>query len=444
MKPLSLHPENPHYFLFRGRPTVLITSTEHYGAVINLDFDYIRYLDELHANGFNLTRLFSGVYVEPAGAFRIMNNTLAPASSRFLCPWLRSSTPGYAGGGNKFDLKKWDRAYFRRLKDFLAQAARRGIVVEVVLFCPHYSERQWEISPVKASNNIQGIGDVPRTSALTFNNGSLLAVQEGLVRKMAEELKDFDNIYFEICNEPYFGGVTLEWQQHILATLERAEGSFPTKHLIAQNISNGSARIESPHPSVSIFNFHYSRPPDSVAWNYSLARVIADDETGFRGIRDSEYRVEGWAFILSGGAVYDNLDYSFTVGHEGGDFILPSTQPGGGGPSLRRQLKILKDFIESFDFIRMFPANSFVHALNADATVYALAETGKAYAVYILGGNRTTLMLDVPARRYRAEWLNTLTGAVEMTRDVSHPGGSLILVSPPYSDDIAFKLRAAE
>ena len=29
--PLALHPENPHYFLFRGKPTVLVTSGEHYG-----------------------------------------------------------------------------------------------------------------------------------------------------------------------------------------------------------------------------------------------------------------------------------------------------------------------------------------------------------------------------------------------------------------------------
>src|SRR5437667_12053666 len=29
--PLALHPQNPHYFLFRGKPTVLITSCAHYG-----------------------------------------------------------------------------------------------------------------------------------------------------------------------------------------------------------------------------------------------------------------------------------------------------------------------------------------------------------------------------------------------------------------------------
>ena len=31
-KPLSLHPDNPHYFLFRDKPAVLLTSGEHYGS----------------------------------------------------------------------------------------------------------------------------------------------------------------------------------------------------------------------------------------------------------------------------------------------------------------------------------------------------------------------------------------------------------------------------
>lgn len=39
-QPIRMHPDNPHYFEYRGEPTVLITSAEHYGAVLNLDFDY--------------------------------------------------------------------------------------------------------------------------------------------------------------------------------------------------------------------------------------------------------------------------------------------------------------------------------------------------------------------------------------------------------------------
>ena len=38
-KHFRLHPDNPHYFEWQGKPTVLVTSGEHYGAVLNLDFD---------------------------------------------------------------------------------------------------------------------------------------------------------------------------------------------------------------------------------------------------------------------------------------------------------------------------------------------------------------------------------------------------------------------
>src|SRR5215813_11231341 len=78
LPPLALHPRNPHYFLFRGKPTILVTSAEHYGAVLNRDFDCVRYLDELSAHGLNLTRTFSGAYVEDDKAFNITRNTLAP------------------------------------------------------------------------------------------------------------------------------------------------------------------------------------------------------------------------------------------------------------------------------------------------------------------------------------------------------------------------------
>src|SRR5712692_3384280 len=73
-KRLRLHPRNPHYFLFRGKPTVLITSGEHYGAVLNLDFNYVKYLDTLVHDGLNGTRTWSGAYCETSTAFSIAHN----------------------------------------------------------------------------------------------------------------------------------------------------------------------------------------------------------------------------------------------------------------------------------------------------------------------------------------------------------------------------------
>lgn len=383
--PLSLHPENPHYFLFRGKPTVLITSAEHYGAVINLDFGYVTYLDTLKADGLNLTRTFSGAYVEPQGAFNIARNTLAPAAGKFICPWARSDTIGYANGGRKFDLSQWDEDYFERLKNFVAATGKRGIVVEMNLFCPFYEEAQWKISPQNGINNVNNIGNVGRTNVYTLDkHGGLLAVHEAMTRKIVQELNEFDNLYYEICNEPYFGGVTLEWQHHIADVIRDAEFPLPRKHLISQNIANNKALVIEPHEAISIFNFHYASPPDTVAMNYHLNKVIGDNETGFAGTNNFPYRREGWDFIIAGGALFNNLDYSFTIDNEEGTYHYTAKQPGGGNRVFREQMRILKDFIDSFDFIRMRPDTTAVQQpLPQGLSARCLSEPGSAYAIYI-------------------------------------------------------------
>jgi len=75
-KPIGVHSDNPHYYLFHGKPTVLITSAEHYGAVVNEEFDYVAYLDALSSYGLNYTRIYPGYLFEPIGKFG-KGNTLA-------------------------------------------------------------------------------------------------------------------------------------------------------------------------------------------------------------------------------------------------------------------------------------------------------------------------------------------------------------------------------
>jgi hypothetical protein len=444
-EPLRLHPDNPHYLLFRGRPAVLVTSGEHYGAVLNLDFDYAAYLDELAARGLNLTRTFSGVYREISGSFGITDNPLGPKPNRYACPWARSDTPGYFDAGNKFDLAKFDDAYFKRLKDFLARASERGIVVELSLFCPMYDENLWKACPMNARNNVNGVGACGPNDPHTLDRSAgLLPYQEAFVRKIVTECNAFDNLYYEICNEPYFGGVTLDWQARIAAVIVETEKGLPRKHLIAQNIANGAQKVEKPDPNVSILNFHYATPPDTVAMNYGLGRVLADDETGFKGKDDFTYRGEGWDFLIAGGAIYSSLDYSFTPGHPAGTF-RDYKSPGGGSVDLRKQLRILKDFLEGFDLVRMAPSDKVLKGGVPDkATARALAQPGKAYAVYVRGGTRADLVLDLPAGKWRAEWVNTKTGAADKAEVLDHAGGDRTVASPPYEQDVALRVVPAK
>ena len=443
---LSLHPDNPHYLLWRGKPTVLVTSGEHYGAVMNTPFDYVAYLDQLQSVGLNLTRIFSGVYCEARGDFDIKDNPLAPGRGQLLCPFARSQTPGYANGGNKFDLTQWDEAYFARLKDVVSQAGRRGIVVEYSFFCPYYAASQWDLSPFNSRNNVNG-ADLPpieRESGLT--HPKLLAVQQALVRKVVAELKEADNLYYEICNEAY--GVPFQWQEKIAQTIVEAEKKFSRRHLIAQNTS---PVYDAVHPAVSIFNFHPGAVNVSVGANYGLNKLTGLDETSPLGkplgaaMTPFGYRRWGWTLLLDGGAIYNNLDYSFTVEHPAGAHQQWDEQPGGQMAAMRQQLRILKDFVEGFDFIHLKPDATLVKGgVPAGGAVHVLAQSGEAYALYLHGGKQATLMLAVPAGRYRAEWVNPLDANVDKSEDVKHEGGVLALSSPEYQEDVALRLKSVK
>jgi hypothetical protein len=432
--------------LFRGKPTVLLSSTEHYGAVLNGDFDAIPYLDELRAGGLNLTRTFSGTYREVPGSFKIEKNTLAPRPEKYISPWPRSQTKGAKDGGNKFDLTRWNDAYFERLRKFVAAASDRGLVVEFVLFCPFYEENLWEINPMNARNNVNGLRTIRRTEAYALKYPDIQQHQEAFVRKVVRELNSFDNLYFEICNEPYFGGVTPEWQARIVSVLVEEEMQLPKRHLIAQNIANEKARIDRPNPAVSIFNFHYATPPETVAMNFGLDKVIGDDETGFRGVADRPYRIEAWDFIVAGGAIFDHLDYSFTTDHEDGTARVVDPTPGGGGPALRRQLQFLKRFIEGFDFVKMKPDEKVVaRVIPKETSIRALSEPGHAYAIYGHGGNKFELTIQLPTGGYEAHWLNPRTGNTDKSESIVSHGKPIPIASPSYEEDVALRIvRARE
>lgn len=128
-----------------------------------------------------------------------------------------------------------------------------------------------------------------------------------------------------------------------------------------------------------------------------------------------------------------------------------TTAPGGGDPALRDQLKILKEFIEGFGFIRMKPHNEVIKggkvvsagvsaAADVKKTARVLAEPGKAYAIYINSGHRAELALELPAGSYKVEWVNTKTGSVDKAELLQYGGGETRFVSPEYVDDIALRL----
>jgi hypothetical protein len=465
-QPIQLHPKNPHYFLFRGKAVALVTSGEHYGAVLNADVDNEKYLATLSADGLNYTRIFGGIYIEvPGKSFGIQRNDLAPQPGRFVAPWVRSQTPGYAGGGNRFDLSKWNPEYFERYKNYLKEAARLGIVVEISLFSSHYGQQQWDISPVNPDNNVNGTEAVDWRKAETLENGNILKFQEAYVRKLVHEANEFDNVVFEIQNEPWSDrpqmvdvvnpylqkpgrnqypnsieiadGLSMAWQARVAEWVTSEEATLPNKHLIAQNYSNFRFPIRSLLPQASVVNFHYAYP-EAVTENYGLDKAISYDETGFLGREDDGYRRQAWNFMLSGGGAFDALDYSFSPGHEDGLDNEPNG-PGGGSAAFRKQLGILKNFLQSFDVVALKPDRQTVkHCAGAYARVLSIP--GREYAIYLDGDGPTELTFDLPQGSYSAEWLNVKNGSLDGIEKFHHPGGIRTLPSPKFAGGIALRI----
>lgn len=458
---LQLLPGNPHYFLYKNKPLVIVGSGEHYGAVMNTAFNYDVYLKTLKKDGLNTTRLFMGAYYEKPGAFGIERNTMAPQEP--LVPWKKNN--------GKYDLTQWDQEYFTRLHDFMNKALQNDVIVEINLFSSYYGAG-WSYHPFNGNNNVNYTPvDLPFNLVNTLENGSILTYQEAYVRKLVKELNQYDNFYFEIQNEPWadqkdtvlvwndFLGKedliqpgnnwknTLEvpseksisWHKKVYAWITEEEKSLPKKHLISHNMANFKMPVFVKEPAVSVYTFHYAYP-EAVTLNYQLNKVIGFNETGFAGNKDDTYRRQAWRFMMSGGGLFNHLDYSFTVGHEEGTDTA-NKAPGGGSPTLRKYFSYLKKYFDALNLQSLRPDTDFlVH--TEGAFTYPMKDA-KSWIVYIepLLSKPAILNLKLPAGKYVAEWTDVKTGEKIRSEKLNISLSGFDLISPGGATDKVVKLK---
>ena len=461
---IRLDSTNPHYFFFKGKPTLLITSAEHYGAVVNKDFDYVQYLDALKTYGLNYTRIYPGVLFEPVGKF-MPGNTLGPRPRSLILPWARSGEPGYMLGGNKFDLDKWDPEYFERLRDFLAKAAERDIVVEICLFNSQYSDT-WPLSALNSENNIQGVGQCEFRDAQTMRHPDLVARQDDYVQKMVQEANNFDNVILEICDEPSLFTPIAEaapWVVHFVDVIKGAEKALAKQHLIGQEVQGpaGGPIDLAGNPGISAVitqYLYYSGDQEmgglkGLDYEYYHNKPIEENETdyyplSYKGDKIADSRVEAWEFMVGGGAGFNQLNGLFTPANPAGK--TPDNA------QLLGALQRLKGFLYSFDFIKMRQDKQLVRSeVPAGAHWRAISEPGRQYALYLHhseggsggsyvatpGSYSENLVLDLPAGTYKVDWVDPATGSLIHSENVTHPGGDRTIATPTYTLDIALRIK---
>ncbi len=484
MSVLRIHPCNSKVFEFRGQPLVLLCATEHYGAVINRPFDFAKYLADAHAHKQTLTRLFT-LFRELQGD-RNPYSTCKPETPDYIAPFKRVGPERALDGGLKYDLSQWNPEFFDRLHRFLSQASEYGIVVEVVLLSNTYADNIWSLNPLHPRNNLQGLEPVDFPDYTSLRHEALWRWQAAHIQRIVTECNRYDNIFFEVCNEPggCFPGkpqapTTTEvdkWQQEIIALIRRTEENMPNQHLIAgqeaftwgpefNQTSDKTFRelpmdIVNMHPlpntayggiRYDMGNFMAKELKLRALRNFALATrqepkpLNYDEDNAASQYKDSEgwtiHRKRAWTALLCG-AHYDMIDFSILPYLESG---TPASQA-----HIRSWMGYLSTFIHSVDLVRARPLVGWVRGLPEQVVESVLAVPGEDYCIYLADAReldagvgtalRVGVSLDLPAGSFELAGFSPVTGLCSPALPVD--GGNNVKIRvPAFTHDTLVRIR---
>jgi hypothetical protein len=221
--PLVVSETNPRYFAVESNNSTDQRVVYLTGSHVNNNFhdgsgpgtdcadtpepnDFRGYLEFLKERGHNFIRLWRWEQFKSQVAGGAFHFCMTPQ------PWPRTG-PGTAKDGKpKFDLAKFDPAYFDRLRDYAIAAGNEGIYVSVMLFEGfglHLSLAPDNVEghPFYAANNVNDIG------IASINDYQVLpldprvqALQEAYIRKVVDTVHDLPGVLYEVANESSGGG----------------------------------------------------------------------------------------------------------------------------------------------------------------------------------------------------------------------------------------------
>jgi hypothetical protein len=399
-------------------------------------FDYDAYLDFLAEHGHNFIRLWRWEQFKSQAAGGDFHLCMAPQ------PWPRTG-PGTAKDGKpRFDLDRFDEAFFERLRDRVVAAGRRGIYVAVMLFdgwALHLSPApdQVEGHPFHAANNVNGvgIGSILDYQVLPLDP-RVQALQEAYIRKVVDTVADLPNVLWEVANESSGGGeidpafadmlglpATAEWgdstawQYRVIDTVKRHEQEqgydphpmgmtmqfpVPSQTRVNQPLYDSRAEWISPGYDDEVFAdgghpMAPGSPPSRWLEDPPAAdgrKVVISDTDHYASHADALWPwksfVRGHHPIL--------MDYGLIGG-------VNPPDPSAGGPMssaafepARHAMGDTRRFADRMQLIDMEPRD------DLSSTGYALANSGQEYLVLQPDGVDGSFTVLLEPGTYTAEW----------------------------------------
>lgn len=447
--PLTVLPENPRYFTDGSGEAVYLTGSHTWANFQDQGprnpprvFDFDQYLDFLQAHGHNFIRLWSSEGARTTS--RGDGWSLDPRS-----PFDRTGPGTALDGGPKWDLTRFDQAYFDRLRSRVEAAGRRGMYVSVMLFNgfsvshakgdPRFRSA-WSDHPFNAANNINGIDGDPNRDGKGEETHELrdpraLAVQEAYVRKVIDTVNDLDNVLYEISNESHASST--DWQYHMIGLIKDYESGKPKQHPVGMTVEypggqndelfSSDADWISPKGTAGMWPGDWTTDLPAPADGRKVILADSDHIWGIGGDRDWVWRsfTRGQNVLFMDGYDGDGIAV------RGQMFQLDDPKWVG----LRLNMGYARSFAERMDLTRARPDTT------ACSTRYCMASVSGSKPEFLVyapeGGEAWVDLSDVPTA-VDVEWLDPKTGEVVVTEP--RQGGSVEYFSPPFEGDYVLYL----
>ncbi len=436
MGPLAVHPENPRYFQNTVTGTaVYLTGSHTWANLVDIGpsdpppaFDYEAYIDWMAGLGHNFMRMWTWELVswDTKANGEGKHHTAAPQ------PYARTG-PGLALDGKpKFDLTRFEPAYFDRLRDRLTAARDRGIYVSVMLFegwGPQFSPGAWEGHPFHPQNNINGIdgdanGDGSGVEIHELGSQAVTDIQEAYVRKVIDTVNEFDNVLYEISNENH--PPSTAWQYHMIRFIKDYERTKPQQHPVGMTFQYkggaNEALFDSPADWVSPNpeGGYRDNPPPADG-----RKVVLNDTDHLWGIGGNQAWV--WKSFTRG---YNPLFMDPYDGDVLGSRFDPKWDP------IRRSLGYTLQYARRMDLAGTLPNP------EAASTKYCLVNPGQQYLVYKPADAGRSIAPEAQSGTYRFEWFDPASGRQVSTGTRTIADGPTEFPCPVEKDAVLFLTRA--
>src|SRR5215510_12079603 len=420
--PLSVDPTSPRFFVDSNGKPVYLT-----GVHLNNDLvdrsdktvsDFTNYLNFLQQYEHNFVRLWA--WEQAAWT----NESTAKITFDPL-PYQRKG-PGMAlDGGRRFDVTRFNQAYFDRLRSRVVEAGQRGIYVSVMLFQGFSSQRKhigggnpWTGHPFNVSNNINGINGDPSGNDNGEEVHSLLvpaitSLQEAYVRKVVDTLNDLDNVLYEISGDAPVS--SRDWQYHMINYLKNYQATKPKRHPVGMSyLYLGSTNDLLASPADWILMPGADTNPPLAA---GTKVILSDMDPKLLGSTTS-YPMVWESFMRGFNPIYLESGLTNPAADE----------------NVRNSMGYALKYSQLVDLSSMSPSTELC------LTGYCLINPGLEYLVYLPSGGTVRVDLSAASGSFIASWFSPTTG--QTTSGGTVIAGIPLLFNSPINGDAVLYLQA--